>query len=211
MNIGKLSFNRIYRLQSPANLIRVQQARYRALCRAWERVFGTTPPHESQMRVVFPLVVNRFDLAFDAIAEARIKLRKAADNTLVCPTPGCWTEFRVIDPRFYGVDKYACKLAVRRALCIMDFCESHNVPSRLAWADNGRVAVEIETDEDGALALTYKTGPHFNRTFRACKESELDPYEIFWWVPRGYNGTLNPSNQPVNTPNIDEVVSTILW
>lgn len=204
MKLDHLTFVQLHRLASPANLLRVTTAYYRALRKSHEEPFMV-----SQAEAWCPEVKARYQSVLDFLRGPELKsaLRKAAAAQKI--PPSC----SVIRHRVLSGHRFPNE-GIRHALAalIQIHCVSNGVPACVMSA-NDDTLVFAATDELGSACLTYKPGLPWEQICFECDNMLIDPMAVFSWLPwtddkMGWR--INPCNWPVMTPDYQEAVKQLI-
>lgn len=207
MKLHHLSFAQLHRLQSPDNLIRVTSAYHKALRVCWKDMgYGYTRGmfFVLEAEKICPSVSARYKPVLTALRSPELKtaLRKAADAEMVPASPA----FKLL------TDWNNSRLTRNRALVwahlIVFFCSQHGVPAKV---DQCELGIWVGAESIGVSQLHYRTGLPWKYIKDYCAAFAVDPWDIFWWVPRDYTGTINPLNRPVATLDVADFIPSILY
>lgn len=209
MRTDHLTFGQLFKLYSPANLVRVTQAYEKMLARRW-------PCLTSE-----PFVVSRAERVFlrEAAPWKRLLLwmrspelfsivRRAADEAQPLHVPGGRALLASIN---LGILPQAKVEAVTRAHAISVLCRTASVPCswnivERPWGNT--LEVYADTNAIGVVILTYRHGLTFNTLRAVCEHLEVSADGVFRWVPeehRAANGKVNPITFPMDTPDCAEI------
>lgn len=207
MNLSCLNFERAYRLQSVKNLMRVTEAYHKML----RRRSGVSTANgcfvEPAKSMLSPRLVSAWEsvLALMRGADIQRNLASLAQVTKPVRVPGQWNDF--MSCRYDDVGGPVAAQA--RAHCIVRYIEAQgDIPVfHLHDWKRGASVVRIETDGLNMAILWYSQGVSLELLTRWCG---VPAREIFWWVPAGYTGLVNPTRRPIMTPDFGEQVAQIL-
>jgi hypothetical protein len=210
MRTDHLTFGRLWVLSSPANIIRVTRAYHARLRQEWTREFPDYEFSVHHAEGAFPDIKARYTRVIDFIRgpELARSVRFMAMYQDIPVLPGFLRRLRWL--RYYT--DAGRKSALALAKISVAFCEKCGVPA-VIWDKGDSFFVMANTNDLGIAVLRYRPGMTVEALKALCLENGTSLDEAFWWLPTGDSAgwRINPTVQPVNTPDVAAYASTLLY
>lgn len=212
-DLSKLTFGQLYKLQSAETLARVTRVYHTILKRMWNAELTPGMPYTVHAaEVMFDITARPWQRVLDFLRGPELKksLKGAAESETPKNHYGLWTEYA----RVYVSESNRIR-ALTRAVCIRGHLREQKLLTYLTKEDatDSRgisFVVRAMTDEATCLLVRHKRGMDWTSIRELCWQQGCDPREVFWWVPFGFDGFVNPAIKPAHTPDLYEQVQEIL-